>query len=136
MNKTNDTDENIPDSNIDSEGIPKNPNELYILYIKIGCVISIILYIMILFSYFFFKNKKNFIMEIQLYFMTSVFLGSICLLFRKESFSYKFCNTIGTILYCIFTSQEVIALLIGLSCNYIFDYRFYYPSFNFIFFCL
>ncbi len=116
MNKTNDTDENIPDSNIDSEGIPKNPNELYILYIKIGCVISIILYIMILFSYFFFKNKKNFIMEIQLYFMTSVFLGSICLLFRKESFSYKFCNIIGTILYCIFTSQEVIALLIGLSC--------------------
>ena len=85
MNKTNDTDDNIPDSNFD---------ELPILCIKIGCVISIILYIMILFSYFFFKNKKNFIMEIQLYFMTSVFLGSICLLFRKESFSYKFCNII------------------------------------------
>ena len=107
MNKTNDTDDNIPDSNFD---------ELPILCIKIGCVISIILYIMILFSYFFFKNKKNFIMEIQLYFMTSVFLGSICLLYRNDPFSYYFCNIIGTILYCIFTSQEVLALLIGLSC--------------------
>ena len=47
MNKTNDTDYNIPDLNIDSEGKSKKQS---ILCIKIGSVISIILYIMILFS--------------------------------------------------------------------------------------
>ena len=55
-------------------------------------------------------------MEVQLYFMTSVFLGSIILLFIKKDYPYPFCKKVGSILYCIFTSQEVLALLIGLSC--------------------
>ena len=111
MNKTNDTDDSM-DTNIDID----NPINYYILLIKIGSIISIILYIMVIFSYFFFKNQKNFIMEIQLYFMTSVFLGSILLLLMKEKYNYVFCKNLGTILYCIFTSQEILALIIGFSC--------------------
>ena len=111
MNKTNDTDDSM-DTNIDID----NPINYYILLIKIGSIISIILYIMVIFSYFFFKNQKNFIMEIQLYFMTSVFLGSILLLLIKEKYNYVFCENLGTILYCIFTSQEILALIIGFSC--------------------
>ena len=56
MNKTNDTDDSM-DTNIDID----NPINYYILLIKIGSIISIILYIMVIFSYFFFKNQKNFI---------------------------------------------------------------------------
>ena len=115
MNHTNDTDD-TNDSNDDNEELLLSRYKFYFLLIKIGSIISIFLYIIVLFTYFFFKNKKNFIMEVQLYFMTSVFLGSIILLFIKKDYHYTFCKKVGSILYCIFTSQEVLALLIGLSC--------------------
>ena len=55
MNKTNDTDDSM-DTNIDID----NPINYYILLIKIGSIISIILYIMVIFSYFFFQKSKKF----------------------------------------------------------------------------
>ena len=68
MNHTNDTDD-TNDSNNDNEELLLSRYKFYFLLIKIGSIISIFLYIIVLFTYFFFKNKKNFIMEIQLYFM-------------------------------------------------------------------